>query len=94
MISPSGFCIKHGYKFSNFFLKSWILEGSMDNQNWVLLKEVKEVCFSKPFDVCYFDLDCIDQFFVFFKITSKDKNSFGKNHLVLGGFELFGILKN
>eukprot|EP01080_Neovahlkampfia_damariscottae_P007531 gene7531-11855_t len=88
----SKYTIRH-FSQSCCFLKSWNLEASNDNENWIILQEYKYSLslFDKPNQTKTFSVDKVSTFFRYFKIHQTAENSSNWN-FGIGGFELYGKL--
>ena len=74
-------------------MKSWKVEASLDDIEWVVLDEVKDddslnssnAVLTRPVDTT--------EFYRYFKITQTDKNQFGTYCMAIRRIEFFGVLQ-
>jgi hypothetical protein len=74
----------------NWFLRSWILEGSIDGSSWILLDEQKySSTMNSTHPIGTFAVGHSVEY-RFIRICQTGKNARGSDWLILFGFEVFG----
>jgi hypothetical protein len=79
------------YTIKAWGLKSWVVEGSLDGENWSLIDErTNRPGFVKWNKVSYSVSNLVEWRFV--RLTQTDKKHNGNDALTLGAVEFFGTL--
>lgn len=74
-------------------LKSWIVEGSSDNENWEIIDEQLNCEYLRKNDAFTFNIDeNKSKEFNFIRLTQIDKNWEDDDYLAIESFEIFGVL--
>jgi hypothetical protein len=77
---------------SNWFLRSWVVEGSVDGNAWVSLDERKDNTDAHPgHPIATFSVDQSDEY-QFIRLRQTGKNAGNADWLILYWFEVFGFL--
>jgi hypothetical protein len=82
-----------GYKIRGWYLKSWVVEGSVDRENWMEIdRQTDNVDFEETeWNTASFRV--FDQVaYRLIRLTQKDVNHNGRHDLSLAGVEFFGAL--
>jgi len=75
-------------------LKSWTLEGSVDNENWIGLdNQVDNMSLGEPSAEAVFHLERMSPPCRWFRVTQKNLNHAKTLCLVLAGFDVSGEVK-
>jgi hypothetical protein len=92
-IMPTKYSFKHGNEIGFNVLRSWVLEGSKDEENWVVLKEhIHDYTLptQKSTTKGEWDIEPTGEFFSSFRIRITGRNAAGNYHLSMCGIEFFG----
>ena len=96
LLAPSHYALRNVSRSYAHAPRSWRLEASKDTKKWVLLSEhVNDMSVDTKSGACArFDLNqhVRKDAYRYFCITQTGPNAFGKNVLIMGGFELYGAL--
>ncbi|KAH0795593.1 F5/8 type C domain containing protein [Histomonas meleagridis] len=74
-------------------MKSWRLEASEDDIEWVILDDVKDDNTLNSSNAVITRATKTDQFYRYFKFTQTDKNQFGTYCMAIRRIEFFGVLQ-
>ena len=95
-ISPTKYAIRSRHDFDQGcdHLKTWVLEASNDNINWILLDEEKD---RKELDgksyTCLYEIkNQTNQYFKYIRLRSTDANASGHYNLTFSAIEFHGYL--
>jgi hypothetical protein len=90
MVRPTHYSFRAHY--GNYFLRSWVFEGSVDGSSWVVLDQQKDdTTTNSEHPIGTFAVShCADCRFV--RLRATGKNSAGTDSLFLQAFEIFGHL--
>jgi hypothetical protein len=89
-VRPTNYSIRANS--SNYFLRSWIFEGSMDGLSWSLLDDQKDnSTANSTHPIATFSISQSSAF-RFLRLRQTGKNANGNDYLVLVAFEIFGDL--
>ena len=96
LLAPSHYALRNVSRSYAHAPRSWRLEASKDTKKWTLLSEhVNDMSVDTKSGACArFELNrhIRTDAYRYFCITQTGPNAFGKNVLIMGGFELYGAL--
>jgi hypothetical protein len=73
-------------------MRSWIVEGSLDDENWTEIdRHTENFSLQGNWDVVSFTMSRFGEW-RFIRLTQTDKTHYGTHFLSMDGFELFGTL--
>jgi hypothetical protein len=80
--------------WSSHYLRSWVLEGSIDNSNWKELdRHEGDPVMNSNHPIRAFTVPVFQEVdYRFIRLRQTGKNTAGNDHLIVTGFEVFGYL--
>eukprot|EP01112_Ceratiomyxa_fruticulosa_P017491 TRINITY_DN545_c0_g1_i1.p1 TRINITY_DN545_c0_g1~~TRINITY_DN545_c0_g1_i1.p1 ORF type:complete len:536 (-),score=85.54 TRINITY_DN545_c0_g1_i1:62-1669(-) len=95
-VIPTCYTLRHGMSFKADSLRTWDLQGSLNGEQWVLIKRhANDQVLNGKFSTHTWPIsngDPVGQSFRYFRILQTGRNSNSRNFLVLSGFEVYGEL--
>ncbi len=92
-VQPNYYSIRHGYHTDTSSLRSWVLQGSNDASNWDVLKEHKnDTTTNSAFATGSWSIPNVNKKYRYLRVLSTGKNSSNYDHVMIGGFEVYGTL--
>jgi len=89
---PSHYTIRHDLE-RGYYVRSWKVEASNDQQEWTVLKEHKnETAINGPGASATFAVNASGEF-RYFRLTQTGQNASGDLYFVISGFELYGQMR-
>jgi hypothetical protein len=89
---PSHYTIRHDLE-RGYYVRSWKIEASNDQQEWTLLKDHKnDAAINAPGASATFAVNAAGEF-RFFRLTQTGQNASGDLYFVISGFELYGQMR-
>ena len=87
---PSHYALRHGNNKGKFVPRSWLLQGSIDGEEWICLRrhENDASLAARGFSEAAWPIDAGPQGYGHFRVFQPKKD-----HLVCGGIELYGELR-
>ena len=91
-VKPTGYGLKH-YACDGHAIRHWRFEGSLDGENWDLLREHKnDTALKNKGDEHVWSIPDVSKVYSHFRILSTGINSSSCHNICIGGIELYGEL--
>lgn len=91
-VVPTHYSLKHGFGWSRNSLRSWVFEGSTDNNEWVeISKHSNDITLNSSFAEGHWIVDKVPKYGMrYLRIRQVGDNSSGNRRIALKGFEVYG----
>lgn len=95
-IKPTQYTMMHDWFNSDYALRSWLFQGSNDNENWITLKRHEnDHSLNRGGATKTWNIDNCNEYYRYFKIQMTGKNHNDNCwHLMCHAFELYGTLES